>query len=135
MHKTAAQVACRYLKATSDTITLAVDFDGVINSYKSGWTDLRLPDPPVPGAIEWLSAMTNYCKVLIHSARLNDPAQKLLVQCWLLVHGMKPDALAKLEFMAKPQAQLYIDDRAWAFTGQNFPSIEEVVEFAPWCES
>ena len=41
--------------------TIAIDFDGVIHSFKSGWQGHRkISDPPVDGAIEWL-------KMLIHS--------------------------------------------------------------------
>jgi len=128
------RIVQRYLEASDDVITLAVDFDGVINSYKSGWTDATLPDPPVPGAIEWLSEMTDHFKIIIHSARLNDPEQESLIQNWLLQNGMSPDIMARLEFMAKPQAQVYIDDRAWEFSGQNFPTTEEITMFTPWYE-
>ena len=41
------------MKASNPII--CVDFDGVIHSYKSGWRGVAvIPDPPVPGAIEWL---------------------------------------------------------------------------------
>lgn len=39
----------------SKKLKIAVDFDGVLNSYKSGWQGLdKIEDPPVPGAINWL---------------------------------------------------------------------------------
>lgn len=42
---------------------IAVDFDGVLHSYISGWKGARnIPDPPTPGAIRWLSIMLEgYC--------------------------------------------------------------------------
>src|SRR5690348_3599913 len=34
---------------------ICVDFDGVVHSYSSGWKGVSvIPDPPVPGAIEWI---------------------------------------------------------------------------------
>ena len=40
--------------------TVAVDFDGVIHSYTTLWfTASVIPDPPVPGAIEWLCGSTS----------------------------------------------------------------------------
>ena len=36
--------------------TICLDFDGVINSYRSGFTTPQaIPDPPVPGVLEWIS--------------------------------------------------------------------------------
>ena len=39
---------------------LAIDFDGVLHSYSSGWKGSRnIPDPPVDGAIEWLNGLVS----------------------------------------------------------------------------
>jgi hypothetical protein len=118
------------------TPSLACDFDGVINSYESGWTDDSLPDPPVPGAIEWLEEITKGCKVTIHTARLRDyqPNQLELMKEWLLKHGLSEEALAKLTFESKITATIYLDDRAVRFTGKNFPSIEELRSHTTWNE-
>jgi hypothetical protein len=47
-------------KGVEFTPILCVDFDGVINSYKSGGLARGgrsdyIPDPPVPGALRWLN--------------------------------------------------------------------------------
>jgi hypothetical protein len=40
---------------------LAIDFDGVLHSYKSGWKGAKnIPGPPVDGAIEWLSDLVSH---------------------------------------------------------------------------
>jgi hypothetical protein len=127
----------RIILANGEVLTIAVDFDGVINSYKSGWTGNTLPDPPVPGAIEWLNSIVKFCRVLIHTARLgnqNQPGQEQLIRDWLLKHGLEPNVLAALEFAGKPTAQIYMDDRALRFTGRNFPTLPEIVNHTPWHE-
>lgn len=50
--------------------TLAVDFDGVIHSYTSGWRGARvILDPPVPGAMAFLLGALDDFEVAIFSSR------------------------------------------------------------------
>lgn len=112
-------------------VTIACDFDGVINSYKSEWTGDTLPDPPVPGAIEWLEEITKTCKVIIHSTRVGE-GHTGLIKHWLIEHGLSTQALVRLEFMEKPRATIYLDDRAIRFTGKNFPTEEELRKHKSW---
>jgi hypothetical protein len=117
-----------------ETPTIACDFDGVINSYTSGWTGDTLPDPPVPGAIEWLEDITKACDVIIHTARIkpSQPGQEELIRKWLLKNGLSPEALGRLTFEGKVTATIYLDDRAIRFTGSNFPTAEEVYGHKAW---
>lgn len=49
---------------------LALDFDGVIHSYTSGWKGARvISDPPVPGAIEFIIKALPVFRVAVHSSR------------------------------------------------------------------
>lgn len=49
---------------------LVYDFDGVINSYKSGWLGAtRIPDPPVPGALEHLVGSFERFQPAVFSSR------------------------------------------------------------------
>ena len=53
---------------------LCVDFDGVIHSYASGWKGAdAIPDPPVPGAMEFLREALRHFRVSIFSSRSNQP--------------------------------------------------------------
>lgn len=53
---------------------ICFDFDGVINSYESGWHGLEnLPDPPIEGVLEWIAAaQAAGHKILIWSRRTAD---------------------------------------------------------------
>jgi hypothetical protein len=77
-------------------LTLCLDFDGVVNSYTSDWQgELALPDPPVPGAFEFiLNALDGGWNVTIHSSRLqhHDAAEAMIR--WLIHHGFPPARLA-----------------------------------------
>ena len=117
-----------------ETPTIACDFDGVINSYTSGWTGDTLPDPPVPGAIEWLEEISKPCEVIIHTARIrpDQPGQEELIRAWLLKHGLSTEALARLSFEGKVTATIYLDDRAIRFEGKNFPTAKEVKNHKAW---
>ncbi len=122
------------------TYSIAVDFDGVLNSYASGFQGNTLfPDPPVPGAIEWLEEMAKHFKVIIHSARLSDDegdwdwAALHNMRKWLEFNGVSGVTMNRLDFAQKPKALVYIDDRGYRFTGDNFPTRKQIhLELRPW---
>ena len=111
---------------------ICIDFDGVIHSYSSGWKGPGIiPDPPVPGAIEWLNKMIldPDLKPVIYSSRSKSDDGVNGMKMWLSKWGVDPD---KLEFPTqKPAAFLTIDDRALTFTGI-FPAFEQIKGFKPW---
>lgn len=109
---------------------LCLDFDGVLNSYTSGWTGLEsIPDPPVPGAIEFLHKTVEHFEVYIVSSRTKLLSGRVAVAHWLTKWGA-PVAHVKVA-EHKPPALITIDDRSWTFTGV-FPTIEELLDFRPW---
>lgn len=123
-------------------LTVAIDFDGVIHSYKSRWTTPEeIHDGPTKGARE---AIEKYLeagfKVVIYTTRVSErdegsprfqsaPGAALAaVKNWLRKYDFP-----ELEVTAtKPVAALYIDDRGYLFTGDNWPSIEYIEKFCPW---
>jgi hypothetical protein len=115
--------------------TIAVDFDGVIHSYTTRWSSADvIPDPPVPGAIDWLNEMAERFKVVIFTTRAKEGAGRDAVKAWLWEHGFEgAGAGSDLEVTAvKPAALIYLDDRAVRFDGEHFPTAEEIHEMRPW---
>lgn len=126
---------------------LCVDFDGVIHSYTSGWHGARnIPDPPIPGAIEWLKSLIpagddicafdkpyNYFfQVVIFSSRNRYFGARRAMKNYLLKHGLSKYQLEYIKFpLLKPPAFLIIDDRAIQFKGY-FPGEREMKEFKPY---
>lgn len=114
---------------------ISVDFDGVLHSYKTPWKAAdEIPDPPVPGAIEWLSEVTKRFEVVIHTVRANMPEAKDAILAWLTWHGLPAAAFNKITVSAeKPNAWIFLDDRAWRFSGPGtFPTVEQIEAFTPW---
>lgn len=115
--------------------TVAVDFDGVLHRYTSKWNGPEnIPDPPMPGAIEWLAKMVEKFNVMIFSARGNSDAGINAMQEWLMKYGLPSYALARIRFEpGKPSAWVFIDDRAIQFNG-NFWDIypDKIAAFRPW---
>lgn len=111
---------------------IAVDFDGVIHSYMSGWQGATvIPDPPVPGAIAWMLEVMEEYTVAINSTRTAAGGFQAMVD-YLLLHGMPLDKIRELEFpKKKPVAIRYIDDRGFHFKGK-FPSVSSLKSFKPW---
>ena len=110
--------------------TVAVDCDGVLHSYTSGWCGAdSLPDPPVPGAIEWLNEITEKFDVVIHTTRGDQPGGNDAVIAYLREHGYTGAALKVTSH--KVPALIYIDDRGWRFEG-TFPTAEEIHQARPW---
>lgn len=119
---------------------LCLDFDGVIHSYASGWKGVTIiPDPPVPGALQFLRDAQQHFTVAIHSSRSHQPGGIAAMQLWLehwLDQKWRRD-IAKTIFDAiqwpdhKPSAMLTIDDRAITFKGI-WPHPAQLMEFKPW---
>jgi len=114
---------------------LCVDFDGVLHSYTSGWMGSTIIiDPPVDGAIEWLTEMCKHYTVYIVSARCREQGGSAAITAWLDKHTY-PHVLPVLVTSIKPAAFLYIDDRAYRFTGpQSFAELTPsyINNFRPW---
>jgi hypothetical protein len=51
------------------TMTIAVDFDGVIHAYTKGWHDGTIYDPPLPGALVGLRLLMEQDSVFIFTTR------------------------------------------------------------------
>jgi hypothetical protein len=119
--------------------TVCVDFDGVIHSYTSGWNEgwqidpCRLLDPPVPGAIEWLEKIALDFEVVILTTRGQFPESEAAVKTWLLYHGLSEQVTERIIVThEKVAALVYIDDRGYRFTGDNFPTASEIHRLRPW---
>jgi hypothetical protein len=111
--------------------TICVDFDGVLHSYQTPYSgDGEAPDPPVPGAIEWLSQIAEHFDVVIHTTRARSPEGQRAVRHWLHEHGWEPGMNATVTAQKVP-ALVYIDDRAWRFDGV-FPTKDEIHRALPW---
>ena len=120
---------------------LCLDFDGVIHSYTTKWEAAHIiPDPPVPGAIDFIvRAMVDF-RVAIYSSRSNQLGGLIAMREWMrrnfdrekyMPHEI--DAVMKLiEWpTAKPPAFVTIDDRAITFDG-TWPALDTLRNFKPW---
>ena len=112
---------------------LTLDFDGVIHSYTSGWTDiLHIADPPVPGALQFIRDALDHFEVAIFSPRSATHGGIEAIQNWLVAYELEPEFRERLLWpIAKPMSYLVIDDRALLFTG-NFPEPSRLLGFRPW---
>jgi hypothetical protein len=109
--------------------TVAVDFDGVIHSYVSGWQGgTVIPDPPVPGAIEWMTEVASVYELVVLTTRAREPGGAEAVKLWLAQNGLPFPVLVTAE---KPMAVFYLDDRGWRFRGR-FPTLMTIRRAQPW---
>lgn len=124
-------------------LTIAIDFDGVIHAYTSGWKGpLVIADGPMPGAFDFITRVVSHRKVkaVIYSARLanrpEDGGPEGVVhamQAWFRKYGLPEGILRQIEFHTghgKPAAIIYIDDRGHRFQG-SFPSVKTMLEGMP----
>ena len=115
--------------------TIICDFDGVIHSYTSGWKGADvIPDPPVIGAIEWLTDMAHDFKIAILSSRSCQDGGIDAMRKYVLANGVDPEHIRKKNIFfptEKVPAIMSIDDRGFRFNG-TFPSKLEIENFIPW---
>lgn len=121
---------------------LCVDFDGVINSYKSGFIKAHvIPDPPVPGALAFLRESLKHFDTNIFSSRTHQPGGLEAMKAYIHYYAVDENPAVLLQDdpwmnrlnwpMQKPPAFVTLDDRGWTFNGA-FPSMEELLAFKPW---
>lgn len=119
-----------------EKIVIAVDFDGVLNTYASGWegSSAIISDSPNEGAIEWLQAVLSHggFEVFIHSCRCRQEEGIAAMYAWLLRHGLSRKLADEIVFTKlKPNAEIFLDDHAMQFVGR-WPTFEEITSFKPW---
>jgi len=113
--------------------TICFDFDGVLNSYTSGWLGpTMLPDPPVPGAAEAVALIrAKGYRIVVQSTRATfDDGAKEAIEQYLVKYGIIVDEVTG----KKPKARLYIDDRGFRFTGNWAEIIDMLADLRPWYE-
>jgi hypothetical protein len=116
---------------------IAVDFDGVINSFKNGWKGPTETDEPVLSAAESIATLFHRgYKIIIFSTRANTEEGVKTIREYLLKHTEDPGLVEKIEITdKKPIAHVYIDDRAIPFTGDWAETLKQIDEFKPWTET
>ncbi len=128
--------------------TLCVDFDGVVHSYTTPWTNPEtISDGPVPGALRWLWKATEWFQVVIYSSRSKTEGGIDAMHNWLRSESIKefgeghPMSTMSMDRTSypltfaneKPAAFLTIDDRAITFNG-DWSALDptELLHFKPW---
>lgn len=122
--------------------TICVDFDGVLHSYDSPYIARHvIPDPPVKGALCWLYGIIQKFDVVILSSRTKTWRGRHAIRRWLKenagnLYWPSPDTAYGIESVklqaTKPPALVYLDDRALRFTGDNWPTVDEIHRLRPW---
>ncbi len=146
-------------------LIIALDFDGVLHMYSSGWTGPIPFDPPVPGAVEFCKRLVNQgYEVSIFSTRVypelgRGPRQKFIcysdkteegwvpsdergptlaeegVRGWLSHWGF-PDELVECKITHKKlHAELFIDDRGFRFDGDFLKVLDFIENVNPKLET
>jgi hypothetical protein len=113
---------------------VALDFDGVINSYKSGWQGADKTDEPVEGAADGLNNLLDEgLKVVIYSTRAETAEGQQTIKDYL--HNLIGDRADGIEVSSgKPIATVYVDDRAVTFTGDWEAMPERIGKFKSWLD-
>ncbi len=109
--------------------TIVFDFDGVINSYKSGWEGAGvINDPPVVGIKELIADIRkNGDKVIIQSSRCDSEVGLNAIKDYLEVYNIEVDDITN----QKPPAAIYVDDRAICFNGDCNNLRRQISKFRP----
>jgi phosphoglycolate phosphatase-like HAD superfamily hydrolase len=110
--------------------TIIFDFDGVINSYSSGWQGKAdiIPDPPVPGIREAIEAIRKQYRIVIVSSRCSHPGGINAIKQWLDKYSIIVDDIQA----TKPPAYISVDDRAITFDGHPETLLNKINEFQVW---
>jgi len=121
-------------------LTIGVDFNGVIHDHRDGARGFaEAGSPEIPGAIDWLRAISEEFAVVLVSASFARSPSVHAARSWLESKGIPrawtSPVLVGMPRIAmspfKPACVMFIDDRAFHFCGQ-FPTVDEIRSFKPW---
>jgi phosphoglycolate phosphatase-like HAD superfamily hydrolase len=114
----------------SNKMTIILDFDGVINSYESGWRGVtNIPDEPVEGVNEAIQELRKKFKVVVHSSRCHQKGGMDAIKDYLQKYNIEVDEVVE----NKVPAVVQVDDRAITFKGEwNKDLIDSIKNFKPW---
>lgn len=111
--------------------TVAIDFDGVIHSYTSGWQGVgECSDPMVPGIDTAIADLRTDHKVIVVSSRAATPEGRIVIRDYLKKYNIEVDGIQS----EKPPCIVSIDDRAICFTGYSGILAKQVRNFKPWTD-
>lgn len=111
-------------------LSICLDFDGVVHSFKSGWQGTGIiPDPPVDGAKEAIDRLREKYEIIIFTPRYQQDKGRAAVIKWLRKHKIVVDDVCGY----KPPAHIYVDDRATQFKGW-VDCMAEIRLFTHWQE-
>lgn len=114
------------LKQQKGRLTVAVDFDGVINKYK-GWDGENDLSVPQSGVKYFLEELNKEYSVIIFTARDTDKVEE-----WFKKYELDKYILHITNM--KPRAVAYIDDRAINYDGNYKKVLNKLKEFKTWWE-
>lgn len=117
---------------------ISIDFDGVLNSYVSGWTGAA---DPVPGAMKFLADLVadDRFDAVVYSSRCASEAGVSAIRAWLDRHLVAELGEHAGRYVgnrvrvaaSKPPAFVSLDDRVITFDG-TWPSLDRIDAFVPW---
>lgn len=111
---------------TRKRLTVCLDFDGVLHSYRSGWCGAEIiPDPPIHGTREAVARLRQQYRIVVHSSRCHTEEGRRAVEGWLVKNDIIVDEVCE----HKPPAHCYVDDRAVRFRGNWDDMIKEIGKF------
>ena len=91
------------------TKTLAIDFDGVLHDHKNPIENKRMGLPIKDAKLSMMRLHALGHTLIIHTVRGDRPDH---VQAWLEYYEIPYHEITRL----KPEADIYLDDRAQVFT-------------------
>jgi hypothetical protein len=130
----------RQIPRPSTRLIVACDFNGVIHDHRDGPKDKVDPaSPAIPGAIDWLKAVSEELDVFLVSASFAKSPYVTSARAWLTAQGIPADwttpvvvGRSRITLTPfKPPCLLFIDDRGFCFRGE-FPEVEDIKRFVPW---
>lgn len=121
---------------------ISIDFDGVLNSYVSGWTGAAdCLDAPVPGAMKFLADLVadDRFDAVVYSSRCASEEGVAAIRQWLDRHLVEALGEHAGRYVgnrvrvasSKPPAFVSLDDRVICFDG-TWPTLDAVAAFVPW---